>query len=141
MGTSDDYVDYSSEYWYQGAVSTVFGASGTGVCGVGESGAGVLSPDDLEGMIYLICYDIVENRTRLKVSKLLDALGFRVQKSVFECKLTEFQCRHLQEKIRRLIDLKVDQVRFYPLNGFSEKKIVVLGFQPTDSVRSTYFIS
>ena len=44
-------------------------------------------------MFYLVCYDIVSDRRRNKVSKLLEAYGLRVQKSVFECVLDDKEKR------------------------------------------------
>ena len=35
-------------------------------------------------MFYLICYDVVNDRRRNRVSRLLEGYGLRVQKSVFE---------------------------------------------------------
>ena len=38
-------------------------------------------------MFYLVCYDIVSDYRRNKVSQLLEGYGIRVQRSVFECLL------------------------------------------------------
>jgi len=39
-------------------------------------------------LIYLIAYDVEDDKQRLRISNLLEDYGVRVQRSVFECKLT-----------------------------------------------------
>jgi len=38
--------------------------------------------------LFAVCYDLSDDRERRRVDKLLTGFGFRVQKSVFECRLT-----------------------------------------------------
>jgi CRISPR-associated protein Cas2 len=67
-------------------------------------------------MFYLVCFDIVDDRIRDKVGKVLKGYGYRVQKSVFECPdLTEHQFLRLKDKIEQLIDFNEDNVRYYRL--------------------------
>lgn len=40
------------------------------------------------GDLYLVVYDITKQRERNRVSNLLEGYGQRLQKSVFECRLT-----------------------------------------------------
>lgn len=81
-------------------------------------------------MFYLICYDIVEDRRRVKVSHLLEAYGIRVQKSVFEAVLNPNQYDKLQKRLLKLLDEKEDQLRFYPLSDPCRGQVKVLGVQP-----------
>jgi CRISPR-associated protein Cas2 len=67
-------------------------------------------------MFYLVCYDIVSDRRRNKVSKILEGYGLRVQKSVFECVLDEKQYETLSKYLTRLVNKREDQVRFYPIS-------------------------
>lgn len=85
-------------------------------------------------MVYLICYDIVEDRRRTKVAKLLEAYGLRVQKSVFEAVLNGNQYQKLKSQLERLIDGEQDQLRFYPLSQHCRVKVVILGFQPSFAI-------
>lgn len=39
--------------------------------------------------LYLIIYDITDNKRRRKVSKILEKYGIRIQFSAFECELNE----------------------------------------------------
>lgn len=80
-------------------------------------------------MVYLICYDISDNRRRTKVSKLLEAYGIRIQKSVFEATLTPPQFRKLQGKLQKLIDGNCDRLRFYPLSVQCRDNTIILGVQ------------
>ena len=76
---------------------------------------------------YLICYDIVENRRRNRVMKTMVGYGFRVQKSVFECYLTQEQLDRLKKRVSRQIDEKTDSVRIYPLTPEEVKNVQVIG--------------
>lgn len=65
-------------------------------------------------MKYLITYDIENNkRRRKKVSDELEAYGYRVNFSVYECELNKTKMNKLVEKLREIIDKKVDSLRFY----------------------------
>ena len=43
----------------------------------------------------------------------MEAFGYRVNYSVFECELNQTKLRKLKEKIEELVDVKYDSVRFY----------------------------
>ncbi len=67
-------------------------------------------------MFYLVCFDIVDDRTRYRAVKILKGFGIRVQKSVFECpNLTEERLVKLRQKLDDCINHTEDTVRFYPL--------------------------
>jgi CRISPR-associated protein Cas2 len=67
-------------------------------------------------MFYLVCFDIVDDKTRQRIVKILKGNGLRVQKSVFECSdLTEEKYIKLKAKIDDIIDHTEDNVRFYRL--------------------------
>lgn len=91
-------------------------------------------------MFYLICYDIVKNNRRTKTAHLLEGYGIRVQKSVFECVLTDQQLEMLQRKLTRYIKSDEDQVRFYPMSAHTRGKVMILGFQPERQVDDAVFI-
>jgi len=76
---------------------------------------------------YLISYDIVEDRPRLRLMKLLKSHGFHVQKSVFECILTPSQFQNLQKKIEKLIDAETDSVRIYRLCQECKDQVKIMG--------------
>lgn len=91
-------------------------------------------------MFYLVCYDIVSNTRRNKVSKLLEAYGLRVQKSVFECILDEKQYQALSKLLMRLVNKKEDQIRFYPMSAHNRCKVAVVGTQPRITIDDAAFI-
>lgn len=91
-------------------------------------------------MFYLVCYDIVNNHRRQKVSKLLETYGWRVQKSVFECVLEDKQQEMLQNRLAKMLNKREDQIRFYPLSAHCRTKVVVLGMQPEFAVDDAAFI-
>ena len=64
-------------------------------------------------MKYLITYDIENNKRRKKVSDVLEAYGYRVNFSVFECELNKTKMKNLVKKLEELIDKKKDSLRFY----------------------------
>jgi CRISPR-associated protein Cas2 len=91
-------------------------------------------------MFYLVCYDIVSDRRRNKVAKLLESYGLRVQKSVFECVLDQQQYETLSKYLVRLVNKKEDQIRFYPMSVHNRCKVAVLGTQPEYVVDDAAFI-
>jgi CRISPR-associated protein Cas2 len=66
-------------------------------------------------MLVVVSYDITDNKRRSSVSNELKNFGTRVQKSIFECHLNERQLKELKSRLKTLIDLLEDRVRFYYL--------------------------
>ncbi len=66
-------------------------------------------------MFVVVAYDIVDDRKRLRVAKLMKQYGVRVQKSVFECILDDRRYLRMKEQIEKLIDWEEDGVRYYSL--------------------------
>lgn len=63
---------------------------------------------------YLAVFDISDNRERRRLAKHLEGFGFRVQKSVFECRLTRSGARRLQTGVDKL-GLKTGTLLLYRL--------------------------
>ncbi len=68
-------------------------------------------------MLWVICYDIADNRRRNRIANALLGYGERVQESVFECHLDNAQLRRLQAILLPLVDANEDRLRYYPLCG------------------------
>jgi len=67
-------------------------------------------------LFYLVCFDIVEDRARHHVAKVLKDYGGRVQKSVFECaNVNEEQFLKMRNRVEDCIDSTQDTVRYYRL--------------------------
>lgn len=71
--------------------------------------------------IVLIIYDIVSNKHRVKMAKLLSGYGTRVQKSAFEARLNKKQYARLLRDIKSLLN-EEDNVRIYKLHSYEEIK-------------------
>jgi len=63
---------------------------------------------------YAVVYDISSNAERRKVDKIVKGFGFRIQKSVFECRLKKYDLKQLK---RNLTELKIETrfVKIYRL--------------------------
>lgn len=94
-------------------------------------------------MFYLVCYDIVHDRRRDRVSRLLEGYGLRIQKSVFECVLTPDQYELLQRRLqtKRYLNPKEDQIRFYPMSPRHRQIVLILGVQPQRQIDDSVFIA
>ena len=55
-------------------------------------------------MRYVVAYDIENDRTRTRVSEVLEGYGPRVQKSVFECELEPADLDRLTSRLRRELE-------------------------------------
>ncbi len=77
--------------------------------------------------MYLVCYDITDDRERRRIGKLLEGFGVRVQRSVFECCLT---AHGYQEMIAQLtaLDIVSGHVAVYLLN--KSKPCLCIGKKP-----------
>ncbi|MBK8189924.1 MAG: CRISPR-associated endonuclease Cas2 [Vampirovibrionales bacterium] len=72
-------------------------------------------------MLVIITYDVStespEGRRRLRrVAKLCERTGQRVQKSVFECQVSQMQLEALEAKLVDTIDHAQDSLRIYRLS-------------------------
>ena len=75
----------------------------------------------------VIAYDIVSDRRRTRLVKLLRGYGRRANYSVFECSLIERDIQPLKDKITNLINPDEDLVLYYQLCRFCEDRRQVSG--------------
>jgi CRISPR-associated protein Cas2 len=66
-------------------------------------------------MFVVVAYDIVDDKIRRHLVKVLKNYGRRVQKSVFECRIDDRQYLKMRREIEKLIDFEADSVRYYLL--------------------------
>ena len=83
-------------------------------------------------MLVVVTYDVSTEtdlgRKRLrKVAKLCEDRGQRVQNSVFECSVDAAQWTKLRAELTRLIDPKLDSLRFYFLGNNWQHRIEHVG--------------
>jgi CRISPR-associated protein Cas2 len=72
---------------------------------------------------YAVAYDISEDRERQRVEKLLLGYGFRVQKSVFECRMSRGMCERLITELTAL-NLETGYVYVYRLQSGAKRRTV-----------------
>jgi CRISPR-associated protein Cas2 len=72
---------------------------------------------------YAVVYDITLDKERARVDKVLKGFGFRVQKSVFECRMDKRGRDELVERLRKL-DIKTGFVKVYRLE-YSSRECVI----------------
>jgi CRISPR-associated protein Cas2 len=72
---------------------------------------------------FVVVYDISSNPERNRVERTLRGFGFRVQKSVFECRLTRKGRSDLIEKLESL-NIATGFVKIYRLDYSSRQTIV-----------------
>ena len=82
---------------------------------------------DPKRTLYVIAYDIPNNKRRTKVHKALSGVGEWTQYSLFECYLTEKELLQLRHRLEPLLDSETDSVRFYPLCVTCASKVDTVG--------------
>lgn len=87
--------------------------------------------------LWLVCYDIADDRRRRHVEKTLLDHGQRVNESVFECFLDSTAFSSLLDLLTPLVDPHNDSLRCYPLcrwceNGMSFQGQGRLPYHPND---------
>lgn len=76
--------------------------------------------------LWVIAYDIVEDKTRRQVERTLLGIGDRVQYSVFEATLTMAEMRKTKAAVGAMLQ-EGDNVLFYPLCTWCENSVGALG--------------
>ena len=80
-------------------------------------------------MLYIVSYDIVENKRRTKLAKRLCDFGKRVQYSVFECDLNKEQLKNMSKMALQQIDQQKDSLRIYQICNSCSNEIVSYGIK------------
>jgi CRISPR-associated protein Cas2 len=78
-------------------------------------------------MEYLTVYDIADPRRLQRVARRMAGFGIRVQKSVFECDLSESALQAMRTSVEEVMDIREDSVRIYPLLANARAKQQILG--------------
>lgn len=78
-------------------------------------------------MLYVVAYDIPDDRRRNRVHKALCGLGRWTQYSVFECHLSDKELVVMREKVGRLLKPEEDSLRIYPLCQACAEKVETIG--------------
>ncbi len=83
-------------------------------------------------MLIIVTYDVStetrEGRRRLRrVAKICESMGQRVQKSVFECQISDMQFEQLERNLLAEIDEQEDNLRFYRITEPVEVRVKQYG--------------
>jgi len=79
--------------------------------------------------LYLIAYDISNNKRRNRISDKLSEYGERVNLSVFECMLTPVRLKEVIEFLDENIKRKTDTVKIYYICKSCYAKSISMGKQ------------
>lgn len=90
--------------------------------------------------LWVITYDIADNRRRRELAKLLSQRLERVQESVFEGWLNFMEIREVIAQVEQIIQPDADKVRAYPLAVRNEKRYQSIGLQTTVPRPQHYWI-
>ena len=80
-----------------------------------------------ETTLYVIAYDITDDRRRTKLHRLLCGYGAWTQFSLFECYFTDTQYLQLRNRVLKTLSVEQDSVRFYALCGHCRRQVETLG--------------
>ncbi|NOZ67653.1 MAG: CRISPR-associated endonuclease Cas2 [Deferribacteres bacterium] len=82
--------------------------------------------------LYLIAYDITDDRRLNRVREFLKGYSTGGQKSVYECFLTAGELNHVKVVLERLINREVDRVHIFTMDARSRTHALGIGLQPKD---------
>ena len=86
----------------------------------------------MDRTLYLVAYDITNDRRLNRVRHFLKGYSTGGQKSVYECFLTDGELRYVKKKIERLIDEDEDRVHIFTMDGRSRTHALGIAVQPKD---------
>ncbi len=75
----------------------------------------------------IVAYDIADPRRLLKVAKIMEDYGTRVQKSIFEVSLTGNIFLEMKERIEQVIVPEEDGVKYFPVCEKCAGTIEIIG--------------
>ncbi|MCX8023437.1 MAG: CRISPR-associated endonuclease Cas2 [Syntrophorhabdaceae bacterium] len=82
--------------------------------------------------LYLIAYDISNERRLSRVHYFLKGYSTGGQKSVYECFLTAGELDYVKNGLFELIDESVDRIHIFTMDGRSRTHTLGIGVQPHD---------
>ena len=78
-------------------------------------------------MIYIIAYDIADNKRRLRVAKILESWGYRIQESVFQLRLDADSLARVRHLLTSAITDAEDVIHIYPICSSCADRADILG--------------
>lgn len=91
-------------------------------------------------MYMIIAYDIADSKRLLRVAKIMEDYGQRVQYSIFEAALSPLHSDMMQRRVEKVINKEFDGVKYYPLCEKCLQRAVVLGIGGMPGVAGEYLV-
>jgi len=91
-------------------------------------------------MHVVVVYDIPDNKRRERLRKSLMTFGNSVQKSVFECDLTQRQIEKMERVIRAIMSATEDNIRYYKICNNCARGVEVFGGKCLEKASSFYVV-
>lgn len=92
-----------------------------------------------QSTLYVVAYDIPDDRRRTKVHKVLQGFGQWTEFSLFECFLTKKELLQMRAKLDKHLDAHKDRVRIYTLCDNCLAKVETVGI-PDPVEQMSYLI-
>jgi len=93
-----------------------------------------------EATLYVVSYDVPDDRRRARIHSVLTGFGVWVQYSVFECFLDRQQRVLLESRLLKEIHQGEDTIRIYGLCGACLSKVEILGQGKPPQEDTVYFL-
>jgi CRISPR-associated protein Cas2 len=93
--------------------------------------------------LFVVAYDVSDDKRWRKVFKLMRGYGDHVQYSVFRCELSDRERAELMEKLTQVIKATEDQVLLFPLGpagGVRELGVYAVGRAYRPSVHEAVIV-
>ncbi|MCA6572302.1 MAG: CRISPR-associated endonuclease Cas2 [Pseudanabaena sp.] len=91
-------------------------------------------------MLYVVIYDVSDDKRRKRVFNLLEGYGRRVQFSAFECLLNDRKFEELRVRLAKVVKMSDDSVRFYPISRHTLGQVVIWGEPPLSQPPSSVIV-
>lgn len=88
----------------------------------------------------IVCYDIAGTKRLVKMEKLMEGYGQRLQDSVFECYLESKQVVQMRGKVDALIVKDEDSVIYVTLCAMCHRAVEHVGVRKAPPVDTTAYI-
>lgn len=82
--------------------------------------------------LYIVAYDIANERRLSKVHNFLKGVSTGGQKSVYECFLTDSDLQTMIRGLKELIDISEDRIHIFAMEGRSRTHTLGIAVQPRD---------
>ena len=92
-----------------------------------------------QSTLYVVAYDIQDDKRRTKVHKVLKGFGEWTEFSLFECFMTKKELLQMRAKLDKHLDARTDRVRIYTICDVCLGKIETVGI-PEPVEQSSYIL-